>query len=206
MSQVTPPDSAIQNELKLVYSNLNRVLQPKGVTIKLMNPKGDVYPILLESAEAPEQKVFFSIVQQEISKLNLSLLKKFAIYGRKLNTQAAAWNMSLQINNPKQEPELKSAPPASSYSGKVPLEFFEQIRTVSEKVIRLKDSEMLKNNEQATKSALIVPLLQTLGYDTSDPMEVYPEFGADAPDVKGEKVDYAILRDDKPNYGLKAIF
>jgi hypothetical protein len=124
MSQVTPPDSAIQNELKLVYSNLNRV-----------------YPILLEAAEAPEQKVFFSIVQQEISKLNLSLLKKFAIYGRKLNTQAAAWNMSLQINNPKQEPELKSAPPASSYSDKVPLEFFEQIRTVSEKVIRLKDAQ-----------------------------------------------------------------
>ncbi|MEA5478847.1 type I restriction endonuclease [Pseudanabaena galeata UHCC 0370] len=198
MSQATPPDSAIQNELKLVYSNLNRVLQPKGVTIKLMNPKGDVYPILLEAAEAPEQKAFFPIVQQEISKLNLSLLNKFAIYGRKLNTQAAAWNMSLQIDNPKQEPESKPPAPASSYSGKVPLEFFEQIRTVSEKVIRLKDSEMLKNNEQATKSALIVPLIQTLGYDTSDPMEVYPEFGADAPDVKGQKVDYAILRDEKP--------
>ena len=198
MSQVTPPDSSIQNELKLVHSNLSRVLQPKGVTIKLMNPKGDVYPILLEAAEAPEQQVFLPIVQQEISKLKLSLLKKFAIYGRKLNTQAVAWNMSLQIDNPRQEPESKPVAPASSYSGKVPLEFFEQIRTVSEKVIKLKDSEMVRNNEQATKSALIVPLLQTLGYDTSDPMEVYPEFGADAPEVKGDKVDYAILRDEKP--------
>jgi hypothetical protein len=198
MSQVTPPDSAIQNELKLVYGNLNRVLQPKGVTIKLMNPKGDIYPILLEAAEAPEQQVFLPIIQQEISKLKLSLIKRFAIYGRKLNTQAAAWNMSLQIDNPKQETESKPAAPVSSYSGKVPLEFFEQIRTVSEKVIKLKDSEMIRNNEQATKSALIVPLLQTLGYDTSDPMEVYPEFGADTPDVRGEKVDYAILRDEKP--------
>lgn len=198
MPQVTPPDSSIQNELKLVYGNLNRVLQPKGVTIKLMNPKGDLYPILLESAEVPDQQVLLPIVQQEISRLNLSLVKKFVIYGRKLNTQAAAWNMSLQIDSPRQEPESKPAAPASSYSGKVPLEFFEQVRTVSEKVIKLKDSEMLKNNEQATKSALIVPLLQTLGYDTSDPMEVYPEFGADAPDVKGEKVDYAILRDEKP--------
>ncbi len=198
MSQATPPDIAIQNELKLVYSNLNRVLQPKGVTIKLMNPKGDVYPMLLEAAEAPDQQVFLSIIQQEISKLKLSVLKKFVIYGRKLNTQAAAWNMSLQIDNSKQEPESKPAAPASSYSGKVPLEFFEQVRKVSEKVITLKDSDLLKNNEQATKSALIVPLIQTLGYDTSDPMEVYPEFGADAPDVKGQKVDYAILRDEKP--------
>lgn len=200
MSQVIPPDSSVQNELKLVHSNLNRVLQPKGVTVKLMNPKGDVYPILLEATEVPEQQAFCPIVQQEISKLNLNLLKKFVIYGRKLNTQAAAWNMSLQIDKSKQEPESKPlvVAPASSYSGKVPLEFFEQVRTVSEKVIRLKDSEMLRNNEQATKSALIVPLLQTLGYDTSDPMEVYPEFGADTPDVKGEKVDYAILRDEKP--------
>ena len=198
MSQVTPPDIAIQNELKLVYGNLSRVLQPKGITIRRLNPKGDTYPILLEAAEAPDQQVVLPIVQQEISKLNLSLLKKFVIYGRKLNTQAAAWNMTLQIDSPRQEPESKPAAPASSYSGKVPLEFFEQIRTVSEKVIKLKGSEMLKNNEQATKSALIVPLLQTLGYDTSDPMEVYPEFGADAPDVKGERVDYAILRDEKP--------
>lgn len=198
MSQVTPPDIAIQNELKLVYGNLSRVLQPKGVTTKLLNPKGDIYSILLQASEAPEQQIVLPIVQQEISKLKLSLLKKFVIYGRKLNTQAAAWNMSLQIDNSKQEPESKTVAPASSYSGKVPLEFFEQIRTVSEKVIKLKDSEMVRNNEQATKSALIVPLLQTLGYDTSDPMEVYPEFGADAPDVKGDKVDYAILRDEKP--------
>jgi len=198
MPQVTPPDSSIQNELKLVYSNLSRALQPKGVTIKLMNPKGDVYPILLEAAEAPEQKAFFPIVQQEISKLNLSLLNKFAIYGRKLNTQAAVWNISLQIDNPKQESESKPAAPASSYSGRVPLEFFEQVRKVSEKVITLKDSNMLKNNEQATKSALIVPLIQTLGYDIFDPMEVYPEFTADVPEVKGEKVDYVILRDEKP--------
>ena len=198
MLQANPSDNSIQSELKLVHGNLNRILQPKGITVKLLNPKENNYPILLEAAEAPEKSVISPIVQQEIGKLNLTLIKKFVIYGRKSGTQAVAWNMSLQIDSPSPEPESKPAAPASSYSGKVPLEFFEQIRTVSEKVMRLKDSEMLKNNEQATKSALIVPLLQTLGYDTSDPMEVYPEFGADAPDVKGEKVDYAILRDEKP--------
>lgn len=79
MSQVTPPDIAIQNELKLVYGNLSRVLQPKGITIRRLNPKGDTYPILLEAAEAPDQQVVLPIVQQEISKLNLSLLKKFGV-------------------------------------------------------------------------------------------------------------------------------
>jgi hypothetical protein len=198
MSQVTPPDSAIQNELKLVYGNLNRVLQPKGVTIKLMNPKGDVYPILLEAAEVPEQQVFLPIVQQEISKLNLSLLKKFAIYGRKLNTQAAAWNMSLQIDNPKQETEFKplAVTPVSSYSGKVSLEFFEKIKKISERVVL--NLENVRGKEEATKTALVLPLLQVLGYDVFDPMEVHPEFTADVPEVKGEKVDYAIMRENKP--------
>lgn len=198
MSQVTPPDIAIQNELKLVYGNLSRVLQPKGITIRRLNPKGDTYPILLEAAEAPDQQVVLPIVQQEISKLNLSLLKKFVIYGRKVNTQAAAWNMSLQMDIPKQESESKLlvVAPVISYSGKVSLEFFEKIKKISERVAL--NLENVRGKEEATKTALVLPLLQVLGYDVFDPMEVYPEFTADVPEVKGEKVDYAIMRDNKP--------
>ncbi len=197
MSQANSSDIAIQNELKLVYSNLSRVLQPKGITIRKGNPKGDSYPILLEAAEAPDQQVVFPIVQQEISKLNLSLLKRFTIYGRKLNTQAIVWNMSLQIDN-KQESESKTlaVAPASSYSGKVSLEFFEKIKKISERVVL--NLENVRGKEEATKTALVLPLLQVLGYDVFDPMEVHPEFTADVPEVKGEKVDYAIMRENKP--------
>jgi len=50
--------------------------------------------------------------------------------------------------------------------------------------------------EEATKSALVMPFLsQVLGYDVFDPTEVIPEFVADTPSKKGEKVDYAIMND-----------
>ena len=52
--------------------------------------------------------------------------------------------------------------------------------------------------EEATKMALVVPVLQALGYDVFDPFEVVPEFTADVGTKKGEKVDYAIVRDDTP--------
>lgn len=58
--------------------------------------------------------------------------------------------------------------------------------------------------EEATKQALIVPLLQVLGYDVFDPREVRPEYVADFAIKKAgqfEKIDYAICVN-----GLPAIF
>ena len=52
--------------------------------------------------------------------------------------------------------------------------------------------------EEATKNALIMPFIQILGYDVFNPLEVVPEFIADVAGKKGEKVDYAIMQDDKP--------
>jgi predicted type IV restriction endonuclease len=52
--------------------------------------------------------------------------------------------------------------------------------------------------EEATKNALIMPFIQLLGYDVFNPFEVNPEFVADLGIKKGEKVDYAIIKDDKP--------
>ena len=52
--------------------------------------------------------------------------------------------------------------------------------------------------EEATKIALVTPFIRALGYDTTDPTEVIPEFTADIGIKKGEKVDFAILKDGKP--------
>lgn len=50
--------------------------------------------------------------------------------------------------------------------------------------------------EEATKTAVVLPFIaQVLGYDVFDPSEVLPEFTADVGTKKGEKVDFAILRD-----------
>jgi hypothetical protein len=51
--------------------------------------------------------------------------------------------------------------------------------------------------EEATKNAFILPFIGILGYDVFDPSEVVPEFTADVGTKKGEKVDYAIIRDKK---------
>jgi hypothetical protein len=55
--------------------------------------------------------------------------------------------------------------------------------------------------EEATKQALVVPLLQVLGYDVFDPREVRPEYVADFAVKKAgqfEKIDYAIYINDAP--------
>lgn len=52
--------------------------------------------------------------------------------------------------------------------------------------------------EEATKNALIMPMINALGYNVFDPTEVVPEFTADVGMKKGEKVDYAIMREGKP--------
>ncbi len=53
--------------------------------------------------------------------------------------------------------------------------------------------------EEAAKTALVMPFLQSLGYDVFNPKEVVPEFTADVGIKKGEKVDYAICSDGKVN-------
>lgn len=51
--------------------------------------------------------------------------------------------------------------------------------------------------EEATKNAFVMPFISALGYDIFNPLEVVPEFTADIGLKKGEKVDYAIKKDDK---------
>lgn len=53
--------------------------------------------------------------------------------------------------------------------------------------------------EEAAKTALVMPFLQSLGYDVFNPKEVIPEFNADVGIKKGEKVDYAICQDGRVN-------
>ena len=76
------------------------------------------------------------------------------------------------------------------------MEFNEFIRQFSERVSILKNTV---STEESTKMSLIVPLFQILGYDVFNPIEFCPEYTADVGIKKGEKVDYAILEDGKPN-------
>ena len=71
----------------------------------------------------------------------------------------------------------------------------EQLKNLGKRVHTLKDNI---NTEEATKTSLILPFFQILGYDIFNPLEFIPEFTADFGIKKGEKVDYAIKISDNP--------
>ena len=75
------------------------------------------------------------------------------------------------------------------------MEFVEKIEQLKERAISIKDGLL---TEEATKNALVMPFLNTLGYDVFNPLEVVPEYVADSRFKKDEKVDYAIMKDNKP--------
>ena len=58
--------------------------------------------------------------------------------------------------------------------------------------------------EEATKTAVILPLIQVLGFDVFSLDDVVPEFVADVGVKKGEKVDFAIKIDGKVNILVEA--
>lgn len=73
--------------------------------------------------------------------------------------------------------------------------FNEQLRNLGKRVNSLKESI---TTEEATKTSLIMPFFQILGYDIFNPLEFVPEYTADVGIKKGEKVDYAIMMNDEP--------
>jgi predicted type IV restriction endonuclease len=75
------------------------------------------------------------------------------------------------------------------------MEFKDEIKQLGERVSKIKDQIL---TEEATKHAFIMPFLQILGYDIFDPTEVIPEYITDIGIKKGEKIDYAIMRDGVP--------
>lgn len=75
------------------------------------------------------------------------------------------------------------------------MEFTEEIKQFSKRILELSSSI---TNEEATKMSMIVPFFQLLGYDVFNPAEFCPEYTSDVGIKKGEKVDYAILSNGKP--------
>jgi Uncharacterized conserved protein len=75
------------------------------------------------------------------------------------------------------------------------MDFIDQLKQLAVRAEQLRGKI---NTEEATKTSLILPFFQALGYDVFNPMEFTPEYVADVGIKKGEKVDYAILQNDAP--------
>ena len=75
------------------------------------------------------------------------------------------------------------------------MDFIDDVRTRSKRYeARLEHL----STEEATKTSLVMPFIQMLGYNIFDPTEVVPEYTADFGNKKGEKVDYALMLDGEP--------
>jgi hypothetical protein len=75
------------------------------------------------------------------------------------------------------------------------MDFIDQVRALAS---RVEVAKSMLQTEEATKNAMVMPFIQLLGYNVFDPLEVTPELIADVGTKKGEKVDYAILKDGQP--------
>lgn len=75
------------------------------------------------------------------------------------------------------------------------MDFKDSIKRLTERIESLKAN---LQTEEATKTALIMPFISALGYDVFNPLEVLPEMCCDIGTKKGEKIDYAILKDGEP--------
>ncbi|TWP23140.1 restriction endonuclease [Apibacter muscae] len=75
------------------------------------------------------------------------------------------------------------------------MDFKDQIKVLGDRVVKLREQVL---TEEATKNAFIMPFIKELGYDVFNPFEVVPEFVADVGIKKGEKIDYALMKDGNP--------
>lgn len=75
------------------------------------------------------------------------------------------------------------------------MDFKDSITQLAERIEKLKANI---TTEEATKNAFIMPLIAALGYDVFNPLEVVPELDCDLVKKKGEKIDYAIMREGSP--------
>lgn len=75
------------------------------------------------------------------------------------------------------------------------MEFTDRLKDFTKRIDMLRDGI---KTEEATKTSLVMPFFNLLGYDVFNPMEFCPEYTADVGIKKGEKIDYAILIDNEP--------
>ncbi len=71
-------------------------------------------------------------------------------------------------------------------------------KRVQDLALRSKHASELALTEEATKTSVIMPFIQALGFDIFNLNEVTPEFIADVGTKKGEKVDFLLKIDGKP--------
>ena len=83
----------------------------------------------------------------------------------------------------------------SKFKNKPDSDFEQNIKQFIERIPIIKSR---LSTEESTKNSLIMPVLNILGYNVFDPVEVNSEYTADFGVKTKEKVDYALMKNNEP--------
>ncbi|MBD2019470.1 hypothetical protein H6F43_04625, partial [Leptolyngbya sp. FACHB-36] len=79
-----------QGNAHAIAALMNRSLQPKGITARVMAQDGAVR-VMLESISVPDQQMFAAFTHRGMVNLGLSNLRSLHVYGRLAGTTVPAW-------------------------------------------------------------------------------------------------------------------
>ncbi|MEH2421438.1 MAG: hypothetical protein V7K48_11085 [Nostoc sp.] len=105
MTHLTLLELAKQGDAQAIASVINYLLQPKGVTTKVIL-KDDCLQIMLESFQVPEQESSVTFIHKLIIKLEATPIKSVKIYGKSKGQTSVAWIDYLNLT-PKNEETKK---------------------------------------------------------------------------------------------------
>jgi hypothetical protein len=80
-------------------------------------------------------------------------------------------------------------------AGEEKMEFKQRLTTLAKRSV---DAAPRCANEESTKMFLVLPMISLLGYDHTNPDEVFPEHHCDFSEKYKNRVDFAILREGSP--------
>lgn len=96
MTQENILELAKQGDVKAIASLINRQLQPKGITAKVVL-KQDCLQIMLESDRPQNQQTLVTFVNKGITSLNIESIKKLKIYGRQTEEEFPDWSQEIEL-------------------------------------------------------------------------------------------------------------
>lgn len=96
MSLQNPIELAKQGEPNAISTLINRNLQPKGITAKVIR-KDDCLRVMLEANEVPNQNSLVGFIQNGILKLGVTGITTVEVFGRQVGDDVPAWSQSISL-------------------------------------------------------------------------------------------------------------
>lgn len=104
MTQPNLLELAKQGDASAIASLMNRKLQPKGITAKIILKDGCLQ-VMLESAEVPDRQIIVDFFLTEVIGLEIKNLTKVKLYGKQSETFDVAWEQEVELEEQLDQPQ-----------------------------------------------------------------------------------------------------